>query len=105
MFLDDELLKICEDFGGLTADNLNDLNRTLCRECEKYYQPLIKKDAYKDEVKTILDRTFNLWDSFVKNAKKSTNRKVNIIAKMCAEHTFKKQLLSNPDILELYDNL
>ena len=57
------------------------------------------------ETKIVIDRTFNLFDSFVRMAKKSDSKKVRILGKMFEVHTFKKQFLANNEVAKIYFNL
>ena len=105
MFLDDELLKICEDAITTTPQDIQELNKTLCGKCEDYYRKKINKNMTPKEVKVILDRTFNLFDSFVRMALKSNISQLKILGELFKEFTFKKQFLSNDEMNKVYSKL
>ena len=105
MFLDDELLKMCEDTIINTPDNVIELNNDICQKCENYYKSKLTENSTDKEVKCILDRTFNLFDSFVINAKKSQNHQIKTFGELFENHTFKKQFLANNKVKEIYDKL
>jgi len=105
IFLDDELLEFCKNVKVDTLENLQQLNADICLKCEKYYKNKITLFSTNNEVKAILDRTFNLFDSFVKMALKNDNKQLQIIGLLFKDHTFKKQLLSNERINKIYNKL
>jgi hypothetical protein len=105
MFLDDELLKACKEFGiAADKDSLQELNEKLCTICENYYKPQITVGMSKKEVKVILDRTFNAWDSFVRMLIKEGDFNA-ILGELFHSYSFKRQFLSNEALRKLYDNL
>jgi len=104
MFLDDELLEMCKNADCSTEDKIQQLNVDLCTKCEMYYKTKIVPNMAKKEVKTILDKTFSLWDSFVRMGKKETES-VRIIVEMFEKYSFKKQLLSNSEMARIYGEL
>ena len=105
MFLDDRLFKICEDFEIKTPDDVQDLNQIIMENCTDYYKFKLTPNLTNKEIKTILDKTFNLFDSFVRLLKKSSNPKMNILHQLFEEYTFKNQFLRDPKISEIYKNL
>lgn len=105
MFLDDELLFMCEHAKIPDANSVNFLVRILYVKCEDYYKKRINEKMSPKEVKVILDRTFNLFDSFVRMALKSENTQLKILGKMFEKYTFKKQFLSNKEMKNVYDKL
>lgn len=105
MFLDEELLQMCVDADCDTTDQLQQLNRDLCEKCEAYYKSKILPTSSYRDVKVVLDKTFNLFDSFVRLAEKHKDAKVRILADLFSNHTFKSQLLSNEKMKEFYNKL
>lgn len=106
MFLDDELLKICEAIEISANQDIQELNKILYRKCEDYYKSKINPmQMSPKDVKVILDRTFNLFDSFVRMALKSEKSHVKILGKLFKEFTFKKQFLSNEKMNKIYNKL
>ena len=105
MFLDDKLLEICKNSNLETTEDIQRLNKKIVSECSDYYIPKINQNLTNKDVKTILDKTFNLFDSFVRSLQKSKDEKLIILAKLFKEHTFNKQLLSNRKLRDIYDGL
>ena len=105
MFLDDELLKICEKTQLSNPDDIQELNQILCKKCEDYYKSKITQTMTNKEVKVILDRTFILFDSFVRMALKSEKDSIKILGELFKKHTFKHQFLSNEKINTIYNKL
>ena len=104
MFLDDELLLMVKKADCSTEENIQQLNVDLCTKCEKYYKEKLYPQITKKEVKTILDKTFNMWDSFIRMGKKE-DEKIKIIVDMFEKYSFKKQLLSNKEMARIYNEL
>jgi uncharacterized sporulation protein YeaH/YhbH (DUF444 family) len=104
MFLDEELLELCRNAVCDTHEDIQNLNVQLCEKCETYYKSKITPNMRKMEVKAILDRTFNLWDSFTRTAIKEDG-KMKILGTLFQSYTFKKQFLSNPDMERVYGTL
>lgn len=104
MFLDEMLLEECRNSDLKEVGSLDVLNRNLCKMCEKYYKDRLSDSMTPKEVKALLDRTFNLWDSFLKMAQKEGGE-LGILADLFSEYSFKKQFLANEKINEVYKNL
>jgi hypothetical protein len=104
MFLDDELLEMCRAADCSEPDNIQQLNVDLCDKCKNYYKAKILPNMPKKDVKAILDKTFNLWDSFTRMAIKEGGR-MALLGEMFSKYTFKKQLLSNDEIARIYGSL
>ena len=108
MFLDDKLYQICENYYLLNKHSSNDiqeLNKKLFEECEIYYKSKITMSSKPSEVKIILDKTFNLFDSFVRRLKNSDNEILKIYGDLFEKFSFKKQFLNNPGMEEIYNKL
>ena len=104
MFLDDELLLMVKTANCSTEENIQQLNVDLCTKCETYYKTKIVPNMTKKEVKTILDKTFNMWDSFIRMGKKE-DEKIKMIVDMFEKYSFKKQFLSNSEMARIYGEL
>ena len=104
MFLDDELLEMCKNADFSETENIQQLNVDLCIKCETYYKAKIYPNISKKEVKAVLDKTFNLWDSFTRMAIKEGGR-MKLLGELFQSHTFKKQLLSNDEMARIYGSL
>ena len=64
MFLDDKLYNLCKGAIIISDEDVQTLNKDLCTMCEKYYKENIHQNMTNKEVGAVLDRTFNLFDSF-----------------------------------------
>lgn len=104
MFLDDELLEICRKAEINTGQDIDELYGILCTTCEKYYKKQLHNDMPTKQVKVILDRTFNLWDSFVRMAIKEGD-KMQVLGEAFQRYTFKKAFLSNEKLAGIYNSL
>lgn len=106
MFLDEELLKIVEETEINSGYDIIKLNDIICNKCQDYYKEKIipSQTSYK-EAKVILNKTFNLFDSFVRLCKKHKSPIVNIMGDMFEKHTFKSQFLQNERMAEIYNKL
>jgi hypothetical protein len=62
---------------------------------------MTKEMSYKD-VSLLLDRTFNLWDSFCKTLIKGDTI-MKMLGEILLEHSFKMQLLSNDEVASVYN--
>jgi hypothetical protein len=105
MFLDDELLKMCKDADLDTSEGIQQLNKDLCAKCESYYKSKLHPNIKKSELKVILDRTFKLWDSFVRMAENNEDPIINSVSRIFKKHSFKYQLLQNDEINRIYSSL
>lgn len=104
MFLDNELLEMCRAKDCSIPDNIQQLNVELCEKCEQYYKSKILPNMLKKDVKAVLDRTFNLWDSFTRMAIKEGGN-MQLLGELFQQYTFKKQLLSNDEMARIYGSL
>jgi arginyl-tRNA synthetase len=106
MFLDDELLKMVKEADITTAEGIQKLNVDLCERCESYYKSKLTDNMpHPTQIKATLDRTFNLWDSFVKMALNDNDKAINILATLFTTHSFKNQFLQNKEMNEIYTKL
>ena len=105
MFLDDELLKMCETADLFTTEGVNKLNVDICDKCQEYYKQRITRGMPKREAKVIFDRTFKLFDSFVRQAKNSEQIKLQIVGEMFEKHSFKQQFMNNEHLRKVYEDL
>ena len=103
MFLDEVLLEMCKTYDY--TQKVSTLYTQLCDKCQEYYQSKISPFMPKKDVKVILDRTFNLWDSFTRMAIKDDNVNVRIMGEICKNFTFKETFMDVPELKELYDSL
>jgi len=105
MFLDDELLQICKEAELDTSESIQALNIALCSKCELYYKARIKPEMASSQAKRILDRVFNLWDSFVRQAQKDEDKTMNVLGELFEVHSFKAQFLKNQTMADIYNKL
>jgi len=105
MFLDDELLEMVKSSDAKTAEDIQQLNVDVCDKCQEYYKQRITHGMPKREVKVIFDKTFKLFDSFVRQLKNSDNRILQIYGEMFEKVTFKQQFMNNEHLRKLYEEL
>lgn len=109
MFLDDELLEMCKSANLDNETSIQQLNEDICKRCEVYYKEkliiLYENNGTNKEAKIIMDKTFNLFNSFVRMAKKDTNETISLIGNFFEKHSFKKQLFNNKEIERFYNKL
>lgn len=105
MFLDQELLKICSESNPDTPEKVQQLNRDICKKCEEYWKGNITETTPAKQLKVVLDRAFNCFDSFVRMAKVSSDYKLQILGDLFEQNTYKKQFLENKEIAEIYNKL
>ncbi len=105
MFLDDELLEMCKKCDADTSEKIQQLNIDVCLKCENYFKSKLTETSTDKELKAVLDRTFNLFDSFVKMAKKSGDFKLMELGDMFERFSFKKQLLKIEKVRVVYESL
>lgn len=105
MFLDDKLLGICLDAEINTADDVQLTYDKLTDACQDYYKGQVHAGMPKKEVKVVIDRTFKLWDSFVRMAEKHDKGQVHVIGFLCKQHTFKDAFMGDEMLSALYNSL
>lgn len=103
MFLDDELLAMCKNTDLITPKSVQQLYNDICVKCKERYMSEITTSTTYSQVKTALDKVFNLWDSFIKMAKNDEDSVINMIGNLFEKHSFREQLLNNKEIKEIYD--
>ena len=104
MFLDDKLLEICRNTKADTPELIQQLNVDICTECDKNWKSKLSEDCSYRDVKISMDRTFNLFDSFVKTALESKDDKLRILGEMFKKYNYKEQLLAHDYISEIYNH-
>jgi hypothetical protein len=105
MFLDDELLQMCKEMKDYSTEAIQQLNKDICKRCEQYYKSKITDSTPPSDVKSIIDRTFNLFDSFVRMAKDSDYVSLNILGVMFDKNSFRSQTMANDEFRKSYDGL
>lgn len=104
MFLDDELLEICRSADISKPDDIQKLYSSLGIKCEEYYKSKLIPGISRKDALGVLDRTFNLWDSFVRIAIKEGG-KMAIIGKLFQKYSFKKEFMSHKNLSKIYKSL
>jgi arginyl-tRNA synthetase len=105
MFLDDELLEMCKNCKCETLEDIQQLSADIYDKCGLYYKKKITINSTRNEVKTILDITFNLFDSFVKSALNSNDYKLITLGQLFEKYSFKSHLLSDKKVAKIYNSL
>ncbi len=106
MFLDDELLKMVVDYKGYEPRDVQKLYSEIMGKCQDYYKARINPlKITARELKVVLNKTFNLYDSFVRMALKNSDKKVQILGKLFNEYTFKKEFMKDEELSGIYKSL
>ncbi len=105
MFLDEKLLAICKEAQITEGEDLQKLTTRLIDECQDYYKGRIEAGMLKKSAKTVIDRTFGHWDSFVRMALSSNDNKLRILGELYKEHTLRKIFLADPELGRLYKEI
>ena len=105
MFLDDKLLSICEKVEIESGKDVQDVYDLLIQQTQAYYVSKLHPGMPNPEAKTAINRSFALWDSFVRMAKKHKSVKVRVLGEMCEKYSFKDALLNDPKISKIYNKL
>jgi len=106
MFLDDELLNLCNETELKTSEDAAQLQKELFRKCEDYYKTNIAQYSQTNEsLKALLDKTFKLYDSFVRMLEKQTDSKSQILVCTFKTYTFKDAFFESTKLTEVYEKL
>ena len=103
MFLDDQMYEKVQNFTGSTQEDIQDLYAELCRMCEVYWQKILSPEIEKRKMKTQWDRTFNLWDSFVRKLHADDDVTSTIFANLFEKHTYKKEFFKDETLTRIYN--
>ena len=102
---------MCEDFSvmasydGYNKESLNMLNRSIFNKCQDYYASKVAKGILKKDAKIIIDRTFNLYDSFARMVTKSRDPFIKILSNIFKQGLFKDIFMKDEILFEFYNNL
>ena len=105
MFLDDQLIEICLNAEIDQPGSVQQTYNKLIDVCQDYYKNQIRIGMTKKEVKIIIDRTFKLWDSFVRTAVEHDNNQVVIIGTLCQAYTFKNAFMNDLKLAAFYNSI
>jgi arginyl-tRNA synthetase len=104
----DTLKQMCKDCDADTEDKIQQLNQDLKTRCTNYYRAKLKElpiTTPSKEIKTVIDRTFNLWDSFIKKALSSEDSKLLMLGILFQKYSYKDDFMSNKLASETYNKL
>ena len=105
MFLDDQLIEVCKDAEINEPDDVQQTYNDLIDVCQDYYKKQIFPGMKRPEVKIILDRTFKLWESFVRMALESENAQVVTLGSLYEKYSFKNTFLKDERLEQFYNTL
>ena len=105
MFLDDEVLEMCKKTELNTPKQMQDLYTEVATKFEDYYKVRISMRMLGGEIKAVLTKTFNLWDSFVRMRLKSNDHKLLILGELFQRNSLKSQFLKNEEMAKFYNSL
>jgi hypothetical protein len=104
MFLDEKLYNRVKETEHNSGESFNELINDLYNICQDHYKPLLPipgtpEGTFKN-IRILLDRTFASWDLFVKRLEKEG---CCWFIFMLKDHSFKNELLKNPEMKQIYD--
>jgi arginyl-tRNA--protein-N-Asp/Glu arginylyltransferase len=106
MFFDDELLKMVVDCKADEPEDVQAIYREVCNKCQDYYKVRINpNEITSKELKVLINKTFRLFDSFVRMAKKHEQPKVKILGNMFEKHPFKDEFMKDKELSDIYNSL
>ena len=105
MFLDDELIKMCEETTIETHNDILDLYKNIIKHCHAYITERIKIGMPKKEAKTIIDKSFKLFDLFVEKALRSNNSTVKAVRCLVVDYPFRDVYFKNDKLKAFYNDL
>lgn len=106
MFLDDKLLKLVVNCKADKPEDIQKLYKDVMNECQDYYKAKISPlQITAHELKVVLNKTFNLYDSFVRMALKHDEYKVKKLGELFQKHTFKMEFMKDDELAGIYNSL
>lgn len=105
MFLDDKMVKYCSEHIPYNEDTLQALYSYVMQQFEAYYKERIKEDMENSEVKVILDKTFNLFNSFTRQLNTSENGSLKVLGELFTNNDFKSLFLKDETMSKIYNAL
>ncbi len=106
MFLDDALYQRVKEYDGTEPEHIQELNNDLLNMCVEYWQKLLIAGARKNEMKIHWDRTFNLWNSFIRQLRKDNDTVPTItaiFADLFEKHSYKKAFFKDEEMKRIYN--
>lgn len=105
MFLDDEVLLMCKKAEINTPEQVQKLYADVCEKFDNYRRNNMNALMSSREIKIVINKTFNLWDSTVRMCLKDSDSKLNIIGGMLEKYSYKKTFLKDSEMKRIYDSL
>lgn len=105
MFLDDEVLEMCKNAKLDTPEDIQNFYSEVCTKFDDFRIKNMNPFMSKKELKSSINKTFNLWDSMVRMCLKSADRKVIILGEMFQKYSYKNDFLKNTEMKRIYDSL
>jgi hypothetical protein len=94
MFLDDQLLKICEEREIKSSQDVNETIHDVFQTCNTYLKERIVPGTSKIEALAIIHKSFKLFDCFVEKLKVSKNPEVRGFYFYFSKFSWKDMFLS-----------
>jgi len=105
MFLDDEMFEYCENMNITTFENLQKDYALICIKFDDYRKNAITNKMNRKEMKAVVNRTFNLWDSLVNRLLISRVSKLKSIGGLLQRNSYKDSFLKDKKMKAIYDSL
>ena len=83
--------EIIEMFKKHVGDNLNELS--------------VKGKSSSKDIKAVIDKTFNLYDSYIRQCKDSKVYQANVVGTTFEKYSFKQSFLKSPELNKFYKEL
>lgn len=104
MFLDDELLEICEKADIKSYRDVQITINAVHQRCLSYLNENIRPTMFKVEALTVMNRSFKLFDLFVEKLKNHRKPEVHGFYFYFVHNTFKKVFLSTKNGKKMYED-
>jgi len=105
MFLDDEVLEMCKKARLDTPEDIQKFYSDVCTKFDNYRRNNMHAFMTSKEIKRVINKTFNLWDSTVRMCLKSGEHKLIVIGEMLQKYSFKDNFLKDKEMKRIYDSL
>jgi hypothetical protein len=105
MFLDNEVLEICKKAKLDTPEDVQGFYAEVCNKFDDYRRNNMNAFMTGKEIKSVINKTFNLWNSTVRMCLKSGDHKLIIIGEMLQKYSFKDVFLKDKEMKRIYDIL
>lgn len=104
MFLDDQLYEHVKNHHKSGQADAQALMNELIKLCENYWKNFLTPGIEKRKMKIHWDRTFRLWESFIRKLREDDSSTILFIfADLFEKHSYKKAFFANEDMKRIYN--